>query len=86
MQIVLIVLGDFRKSDEALCEDMRAGDGNVSNVAGGERVALGGILRIDLISASGDLDMFVDFFGVIYGESEFVGPGSRVRARSAITK
>ena len=75
VQIALIVLGDFGESDEALREDVRAGHGDVSNVAGGERVALGGILRIDLIGASGDLDLLVNFFGVVYGESEFVGAG-----------
>ena len=73
MQITLIVLGDLGESNETFREDVRAWYGDVSNVAGGECVALSGILRIDLIGTGGDLDLFVNFFGVVYGQSEFVG-------------
>ena len=75
VKIIQIVLRDFGEGGEALRENVRAGDGDVSNVARGERVALGGVLRIDLIGAGGDLDLFVDFFGVIEGEVEFVEAG-----------
>src|SRR5580692_12901942 len=34
VQIALIVLGDLGESDEAFGKNVRAGDGNVSNVAG----------------------------------------------------
>ncbi len=61
---------------------MRAWNGNVADVAGGESVALGGVLRVDLIGGSGDLNLFVDFFGVIEGEIEFVGAG--LKSDSAI--
>ena len=72
---VEMVLRDFGEGGEALREDVRAGNGDVANVAGGESVALGGVLRIDLIGAGGDLDLLVDFFGVIHGEVEFVRAG-----------
>ena len=75
VKIIEIVLRDFGEGGEALREDMGAGDGNVSDVAGSERVALGGVLRIDLIGAGGDLDLFVDFLGVIENEVEFVRAG-----------
>jgi len=75
VEIALIVLGDLGESDKAFGKDVWAGDRDVSNVAGGERVALGGILRIDLIGASCDLDLFVNFFGVVYGEGEIIGAG-----------
>ena len=83
VQITLIVLSDLGESDEAFCKNVRAGHGDVSNVASGERVALGGILRIDLIGASGDLDLLVNFFGVVYGESEFVGAGLQGESAAA---
>src|ERR1700676_73559 len=65
VQIVEIVLGDLGQSGEALGEDMGAGYGNVADGAGSERVALGCILRIDLIGGGGDLYLLVNFFGVI---------------------
>ena len=75
VKIVEIVLRDFRESGKALREDVRAGNGDVANVAGGESVALGGVLRIDLIGGGCDLDLLVNFFGVIHGEVEFVRAG-----------
>jgi len=75
VEIVEMVLRDFRESGEALREDVRTGNGDVANVAGGESVALGGVLRIDLIGGGADLDLLVDFFGVIHGEVEFVRAG-----------
>ena len=75
VEIVEMVLRDFREGGEALREDVRAGNGDVANVAGGESVALGGVLRIDLIGWGADLDLLVNFFGVIHGEVEFVRAG-----------
>jgi hypothetical protein len=75
VEIALIVLGDLGESDETFGKDVGARNGDVSNIAGGERVALSRVLRIDLIGASCDLDLFVNFFGVIYGERKFVGAG-----------
>ncbi len=68
VKIAKIVLRDFGKSDEALREDVGAGNGDVANVASGDGVTLRGVLRIDLIGGSGDLDLLVDFFGVIESE------------------
>jgi len=75
VKIVEMVLRDFREGGEALREDVRAGNGDVANVAGGESIALSGVLRIDLIGAGGDLDLLVNFFGVIHGEVELVRAG-----------
>jgi len=55
-----------------LCKDVGAGHGNVPDVLRTEGVALGGVLRIDLIGGGGDLHLLVNFFGVIQGEVEFV--------------
>lgn len=60
---------------------MRVGGGNLENVAGSERVALRGVLRIDLIGRGGDLDLLMNFLFVIQGESELVG--TRVEGESA---
>ena len=65
VEIVAIVLRDLGQGGEALREDVGAGYGNVADVASGEGVALGGVLRIDLIGGSGDLYVLVNFFGVI---------------------
>lgn len=70
-----IVLGDFGQSGEALREDVRAGDGNVPDVAGSECVALGGVLRIDLIGGGGDLDLLVNLFRVVQSQRDFVEAG-----------
>ncbi len=65
VKIRSVVLRDFGEGDKTLREDVRAGDGNVEDVARGKRVALRGVLGIDLVGASGDLDLFVNLFGVI---------------------
>jgi hypothetical protein len=63
VQIGEIIASDFRQSGEALREDVRAGDGNITNVMSGESISLSGVLWIDLIGGSGDLDTLVKFFG-----------------------
>lgn len=75
VKIAGIVLRDFRKSDETFREDVRAGDGNIENVASGERGALRGVLRIDLIGGRGDLDLLMNFFFVIQDERKIVEAG-----------
>src|SRR5580700_11840239 len=65
VKVVEIVLRDFGQRCEALREDVRTGYGNVADGAGGEGVALSGVLRVDLIGGGGDLDVLVEFFGVI---------------------
>ena len=72
VQIVEVVLHDLRQSDETLLEHVRAGDGNVANVARGERGTLGGVLRIDLIRGSSDLYLLVELLSVVLGEGELV--------------
>jgi hypothetical protein len=58
-------LRDFGKRGEALREDVGAGYGNVAYGTGREGVALSGVLRFDLIGGGRDLDVLVEFFGVI---------------------
>src|SRR5580692_879735 len=65
VKVVEIVLRDFGQRGQALREDMGAGHGNVADGAGGEGVALSGVLRVDLIGGGRDLDVLVTFFGVI---------------------
>ena len=75
VKIAGIIFGDFGKGDEALGKNVGIGGGEFENVAGGERVALSGVLRIDLIGGSSDLDLLVKFFGVIQREMDFVAAG-----------
>lgn len=75
VEIALVVLGDFGEGDEAFGEDVRVGDGNIANGAGRQGIALGGVLWIDLVGGSGDLDLLVNFFRVIESESELVVAG-----------
>ena len=75
VQIGEIIASDFRQSGEALREDVRAGDGNITNVVSSESISLSGVLWIDLIGGSGDLDTLVKFFGVVQGEREIVRAG-----------
>ena len=56
----------------SMLKHVRAGDGNVANVARGERGTLGGVLRIDLIRGSSDLYLLVELLSVVQCEGELV--------------
>ena len=78
MQVSPVVSHNLRQRHQAFLKDVAAGHGNVSNFLRGERRALRGILRLNLIRGRGDLYLFPNLLFVVQDQRDFVAP--RVQA------
>src|SRR5580693_2066857 len=75
VQVVEVILNNFRQRNQALLQAMGAQDGNIANVLCRERGTLGRILDVDLIRRSDNLHLLVELLGVVKSEDDVVEPG-----------
>src|ERR1700751_2013547 len=75
VQVVEVILNNFRQRNQALLQAMGARDGNIANVLRREGGTLGGILDVDLIRGSDNLHLLVELLGVVKSEGDVIEPG-----------